>query len=592
MTSFIPSRFTDYALRLTLFLLTLLLYLQALPYLLHTWAITGDEPHYLLAAHSLVYDHDLDLGNNYAQRDYAAFYPDAFLDPHVKVQPNGAQLLSHDIGLPLLIAPAYALGERAGVMQFFAALGALLSVQMFLLGWEVTGRVWAGLLGWGAMAFSAPLALYVFQIYPEMVGSLLVLWAMRQILHTPSWRNASVTLSPFHLVILAFALSALPWLSGRYTPLLILLLALTVWKHWPNRKVWLTVGGVGLTSLVIYLITNNHFYGGPTPSATVVGNAVSAGFGNIGGQQIPRGLAGWWLDQQRGLLVYGPILIVAFMGLPHLWRLRGFDGVLLFAPVVVAWLLASVWGGFYIAWEISARFLMVGVPLLVAGIAAALAGVRGRARIWLFYPLTAALLTLSILNTVIVILKPFVAYHESPIRFYEEATRWQLRPWLPAMGTRLYIEPAGGTEWHASVGHPGYLYQSPALDNLSVGWYRLYAQAQINGVVEPTANVLGFDIYSSETGIPLLHADVRAADVDLATYTADLAFPFFNPYLNKWDFPFYLDIQTTGVAEVRLSPLLLEPDPLPTYARVAGWVALLVIGMILLIGPPTNTDAV
>ncbi len=580
------ARLTNYALRTTLFTITLLLYLQSIPYILYTWAITGDEPHYLLAAHSLVRDGDLDLKNNYLNGDHLAFHP-GFLDPHIKEQPNDVWLLTHDIGLPFLIAPAYALGGRVGVMQFFAVMGALLAVQMFLLGWEVTGQWGAGLLGWGAMTFSAPLALYVFQIYPEMLGSLIMLWAMRQILITPNWLLLSPAplLSRSRALLVALVLALLPWLSGRYTPLLLLLVALTVWKHWHNRKTWLTVGGLALASLTIYLITNYSFYGGPTPSATIVGNAVSAGFGNVGGQQIPRGLAGWWLDQQRGLLVYGPILIVAFIGLPHLWRLRGLDGLLLFTPVVSIWLLASVWGGFYIAWEISARFLMVGVPLMVAGIAAAFAGARGRAQRWLFYPLTAALLTLSILNSLIVILKPFVAYHESPIRFYEEATRWQLRPWLPAMGTRMYIAPDGANEWRATAGQAGYIYQSPALDNLSVGWYRLYAQAHLNGAIEPTTNVLGFDIYSSETGIPLLHADVRAADINPATGTADLAFPFFNPYLNKWDFPFYLDIQSTGAADVRLSPLLLEPDPWPTYLRVVGWLMVILGLTVTLAGP-------
>ena len=73
---------------LLLFFVTLVVYFQLIPYLLYTWAITGDEPHYLLAAHSLVYDHDLDLANNYADQDYASFYPSALLDPHVKIQSN------------------------------------------------------------------------------------------------------------------------------------------------------------------------------------------------------------------------------------------------------------------------------------------------------------------------------------------------------------------------------------------------------------------------------------------------------------------------------------------------------------------------
>ncbi|MEK7277170.1 MAG: hypothetical protein AAB427_07460, partial [Chloroflexota bacterium] len=159
------------------FLFTWLAYAQIPRYVMQTWKITGDEPHYLLAAHSIVHDGDFDLKNNYLDGDHREFYSSGFLDPHIKEQPDGTWLLSHDIGLPVILAPAYAWGGRLGVMQFFAFAGALLAAQMFLLGWEVSGRWWAGALGWACLAFSAPVALYVFQIYPEMIGGLIVLWA-------------------------------------------------------------------------------------------------------------------------------------------------------------------------------------------------------------------------------------------------------------------------------------------------------------------------------------------------------------------------------------------------------------------------------
>ena len=51
----------------------------------------------------------------------------------------------------------------------------------------------------------------------------------------------------------------------------------------------------------------------------------------------------------------------------------------------------------------------------------------------------------------------------------------------------------------------------------------------------------------------------------------NVAAQFYNPYYNMWDFPLYLDVQTTGAADVRLSWLLFEPDPAETYGRVAVW---------------------
>src|SRR5687768_13874238 len=68
----------------------------------------GDEPHYLLAAESLVEDGDVDVQNQYAARAYDDFYP-YDLDRHGE-ETEGRLNEPHGLGLPVLIAPAYALG--------------------------------------------------------------------------------------------------------------------------------------------------------------------------------------------------------------------------------------------------------------------------------------------------------------------------------------------------------------------------------------------------------------------------------------------------------------------------------------------------
>lgn len=555
------------------FLLTWIIYAQIVPWIMQTWKITGDEPHYLLAAHSLVYDGDLDLKNNYLNGDHREFYSSGFLDPHVREGADGKWLLAHDIGLPIIIAPAYAWGGRLGVMRFFAAVGALLAAQIFLLGWEASGRWWSGALAWAAMAFTSPLALYVFQIYPEMIGGLLMLWAARQILGTPDWPDAQLgtglrPLRPLKVFAVSLALAALPWLSGRYAPIMLLLLALLAWKRWPQRTQWIAPSAAACGSLAIYLTVNFALYGGPTPSATAAGSAVAAGFANVALPQIGRGLAAWLFDQQRGLLVFGPSLIISFFGLPHLWRLRGIDGPLLFAPFVLAWVLASAWGGFFIGWEISARFLIAAAPLLAGGAAAAFARIRSIT----FWPLAAALVTLGMISAALIMLSPFYAFHESPIRFYEEATHWQIRPYLPALGTRtIEAPPDGASEWRAAAAEGARYLVQGEIDELSMGWYGAFAQARVTGARDPNAVALAFDIFSSESGIPIMHHDVRAADADPATGAINLAMRFYNPYFDKWNFPLYLDIQVTGAADVQLSWVLFEPDPFETYKRVAAW---------------------
>ena len=190
-----------------------------------------------------------------------------------------------------------------------------------------------------------------------------------------------------------------------------------------------------------------------------------------------------------------------------------------------------------------------------------------------FWPLAAGLLTLSLVNSALVILAPAYAYKESPIKFYEEATHWQIRSYLPALGTRFIEMPGDGrSEWTATVAEgPRYLHQSDGLGNLSIGWYSVHAQARLSNAKQPDAPALAFDLYSSESGIPLMHAEARPADADPATGVANLAFHFYNPYYNKWDFPMYLDIQTTAAADAQLSWILFEPDPVETTKRVVAW---------------------
>ena len=67
--------------------------------------------------------------NNYAQSDYHAFYGEFYLNPHVNQRADGQQVLTHNLGLSLLIAPAYALGGLTGVLFFLAGIGALLADQ-------------------------------------------------------------------------------------------------------------------------------------------------------------------------------------------------------------------------------------------------------------------------------------------------------------------------------------------------------------------------------------------------------------------------------------------------------------------------------
>src|SRR5574341_133740 len=277
-----PLRFSHPG--LAVFLITLAVYAALVPWMVRVWPRTGDEPHYLLAAHSLAFDGDFDLANNYARRDYLSFYGDSNLTPHTRPGPNGQAVLTHNLGLSILITPAYRLGGLAGVEYFLAVLGALLAANVYLLGYEITQHWLAAAAGWVAVSFTPPVLWYVFLIYPEMVAGLCIVVALRHLLHPRSPAPPlPVTPSPPHLVTLrhssreavirhwsreavisAFAIAFLPWLSSRYLPIFSLLVLGAVLRAWKDRsrgRLRFAVPLGGLAGLGAYLLFSQWLYG-------------------------------------------------------------------------------------------------------------------------------------------------------------------------------------------------------------------------------------------------------------------------------------------------------------------------------------------
>lgn len=137
--------------------------------------LSGDEPHYLLMAYSLLHDGDLDLSNNYANRDYEHFYHRGDLEPQsLEHVIDGRRYSHHPLGPVLLVLPGFALAGRLGAALTMALLAALaLYFTMRVL--EETGAQ-----GWPLHAVgmtglaSSPLFLFAGLIYPEIPTACLV----------------------------------------------------------------------------------------------------------------------------------------------------------------------------------------------------------------------------------------------------------------------------------------------------------------------------------------------------------------------------------------------------------------------------------
>ena len=94
--------------------------------------------------------------------------------------------------------------------------------------------------------------------------------------------------------------------------------------------------------------------------------------------QFARGILGWLVDHQRGLLVAAPVYLAAFIGLARQWlRQRQWAAVVVGLPFAAALGGLAYIGGFWVGVEPAARYLVYVLPPLGAALAFAWVHRRG-----------------------------------------------------------------------------------------------------------------------------------------------------------------------------------------------------------------------
>jgi hypothetical protein len=110
------------------FWLPLTVYVAILPWSAGHRQPDGDEPYNLLIAHSLAYDGDADLTNNYAAGDWRHFMDRPLApQPGDPVGPHGELYSRHNALLPLVLVPSYRLAGKTGAQVTMALLTAALA---------------------------------------------------------------------------------------------------------------------------------------------------------------------------------------------------------------------------------------------------------------------------------------------------------------------------------------------------------------------------------------------------------------------------------------------------------------------------------
>ena len=421
------------------FFLPFLVYLAVLPWSAFHHAPDGDEPHYLLLTHSLAYDLETDLANNYSEEDSLTFMGRA-LEPQLgdPVGPNGEMYSRHNVLLPLALAPVYRLAGLGGVLVVMAALAAALVWATLGLAkayglLDPVGTLWA----YAIFAFTAPLILYSYQVWVEVPAALLTVLALTLILRAADEESHGwATWMRIGLPILA-----LPFLKIRFVLLAGSLVILASWyaggKKARRRTALLlaTLGGV----TVSILLFNRFFFQNPLKYHDIDGLRAYA--------QSPltylQGFLGLFYDCAFGLFAFAPIWLLLLpaallMGSRH--RRIFTDSLLILIPYLMLLAPRGEWFG---GWSPPFRYGIIALPFLALWLIPLLSDRKGGGRQFLIAGLAAATVGL----TIVWIVEPGWTYNlahgrshlldylssavkADAARFFPSSTRLRLATWV------------------------------------------------------------------------------------------------------------------------------------------------------------------
>lgn len=267
---------------------------------------TGDEPAYLMTAHSIVHDRDLDISNNFANKDYKRFYSRELVPQGTDIEKNGRLYSYHPVFYSLLISPFYLAGGRFGVTVFSALMAAVLAALIYLACLALTGSPRGSFLASVTAAFSLPLLMFTNIISTELVSAAVLCAAY-----------LSLKKENINTIIFSLLVSALFWVHIKNAPLCASL-ALLFFVYSRKKPVQLIIFTL-LQALFAagYFYLNYSRFGSLLPPYSASGGAADRfTFENI------RGLLVYFLDRQQGLLFFSPVFLLSFAGAALLAKYR------------------------------------------------------------------------------------------------------------------------------------------------------------------------------------------------------------------------------------------------------------------------------
>lgn len=328
-----------------LFLAAFLVYnLATLALVVKGRTFSGDEPNYLLTTHSLLRDGDINLANNYEQKDYYHFYsrelfPRLRLGVYANQGKQGPGTL-YPVNLPgiaVLMLPRYALsglfegGTRTFLLKgSLAVWAALLGLQIFLLARRTSADEKKALAVWGLYSFTAPVLFYATHLYPEVVIAFASALLYRKLTDERPLSTAAVA-------ALGALLGSFLWFGVKYNFLFGPFLLFGAWQLWRRGRDWRKAAAFAappLLSLLLFAFFVWTLYGTFSPFAIYEGimsaeeaRTLKADWLAIPILQRLETFFDYFLDQRDGLFLYAPAAAFSLLGAVEMVRRRRRDFV-------------------------------------------------------------------------------------------------------------------------------------------------------------------------------------------------------------------------------------------------------------------------
>lgn len=358
-----------------------------------TYAGTGDEPHYLAIAHSLAFDLDLDLANNYGKAE--PLIAGGELEPGAHGRPGvgGSLRPVHDVGMPLLFAPYVRVTAPLAALSIPHASSGLMrrlrltptvlyrhllsAVMILVAGWLAvlmfdtfcrSGASRHAAFGWALLiALSPPMLVMSVLFFTEVVSALLCLVVFRMLTAESS--------PPVVPSAIAGALAGLLVIVHiRNAGLVAGLVGLALYRLTRRRPgAELAVFAGGFAVLLAARTAINYMFWGTLVASQHARRGEWNGVVDAAATMATR-TAGLLFDQEFGLLPYAPVFALAPLGCaalarsnrPLLWSIVVVAGAYLLA-VIFPLTNAHGWTG---GWSPAARFVVPIIPLVGLAIVA------------------------------------------------------------------------------------------------------------------------------------------------------------------------------------------------------------------------------